>query len=221
MLKRGFTLIEVMASLLVFAIGGTMALSVFNFNATARVSLKERMEANLIAHNLLQTLILKSKTDTDPPTGWRKDFLIDQFDPVGPADDGDEVWFNLTLPDRRINIQQWVKDAGPVALPDRRAVKEYGCSANDPRASDEIDESITPYTSDSSNFEWRFSITKNPVYKIRRYEVCYTEYEDPDEVDLDVTNDIYLLRVEVSWPKTILPITCTDRKRVTIYTIIS
>ena len=64
MKARGFTLIEVMASLLIFAIGGTMALTVFNFNAGSRIDIDEKAEAYLLANNIIKTLILKEQTCT-------------------------------------------------------------------------------------------------------------------------------------------------------------
>lgn len=63
MKKRAFTLIEIMASLMVFAIGGTLALSVFNFTTANRITMHEKNEAQLLASNLLKTYMLKSITD--------------------------------------------------------------------------------------------------------------------------------------------------------------
>lgn len=64
LIKKAFTLIEVMASLLIFTIGGTMALTVFNFNAANRIDLDAKTEANVLANNILKTLILQYKNNT-------------------------------------------------------------------------------------------------------------------------------------------------------------
>jgi prepilin-type N-terminal cleavage/methylation domain-containing protein len=60
---KAFTLIEIMVSLLIFAIGGTIAMSTFTFTASNRIFLDEQTEAYLIASNILQTLILRTQTD--------------------------------------------------------------------------------------------------------------------------------------------------------------
>lgn len=61
-LHYGFSLIEVTSSLLIFAIGGSIALTVFSFNASERIRLNDDTEAKLIATNILSTLILYERT---------------------------------------------------------------------------------------------------------------------------------------------------------------
>ena len=65
MKRKGFTLIEIVSSLLIFAAAGTMVLSVLNYNAGNRVEIMERLEAFDLASGLLNTLVLRSQTDPD------------------------------------------------------------------------------------------------------------------------------------------------------------
>jgi len=53
-----------MASLLILAIGGTIAISTFTFMGSKRIFLDEQTEAYLIANNVLQTLLLYTQTNS-------------------------------------------------------------------------------------------------------------------------------------------------------------
>ncbi len=67
--NKGFTLIEVVASMMVFAIGASISLSFFNLNAVTRRTLEEKAEAEVLASNILKTLSLQHKTDTQLTDG--------------------------------------------------------------------------------------------------------------------------------------------------------
>lgn len=107
---KGFTLIEVVSSLLIFAIGGTMALSVFNFNATNRVDIVERTDAFEIANNKLQTLLLRSETDSD----WNSTNVLTNGNWNTPTDNA-------------VPIQEWNADG---ATPTAKGVQKFDGSAN-------------------------------------------------------------------------------------------
>ncbi len=178
MKRKGFTLIEIVSSLLIFAAGGTMALSVFNYNAGNRVEIMERMEASDLASSILNTQILCSQTDSK----WK-----DDYDSIR---DAATMW----TPFKDIHIQSLEADSQAEEV--RRNAQTLDGAANF------LKSDYNAFTQ-LSGYQWRFRLIpvedREPM-KLKRSNILYRKYSAPAfEQVLD--DPYFMLQVEVSWPR--------------------
>lgn len=174
---KGFTLIEIVSSLLIFAAGGTMALSVFNYNAGNRVEIMERMEASDLASGLLCTQILSSQTDVK----WKED-----YDSIRDVTTG---W----TPFKDIPIQTLEPDAQAEDV--RRNAQTLNGAANFLK----YDLNALPPL---SGYQWRYRLipATEDTMQVKRAKILHCTYSDPvcQKVSME---DHYILQLELSWPR--------------------
>ena len=198
MKRKGFTLIEIVSSLLIFAAGGTMALSVFNYNAGNRVEIMERMEAFDLASGILNTLVLRSQTDE----GWK---LGNTKMPTG-----NNVWTGY----EDVPIQSLQPDTAD------DHIKRNSISLNG--AANFLKSGFNAFT-ELSGYQYRYRLIKadstNPVMKIKRSKILYRTYDNPTAEEVALEDLQCVLQVEVSWPRDEL--TESRRKKVLLNTVVT
>ncbi|MBN2145079.1 MAG: type II secretion system protein [Candidatus Aureabacteria bacterium] len=195
--KKGFTLIEITSALLIFAIGGTIAMSVFTVAQSNRAGLEQSTEATIIANNLLQTLVLKTQTDPAFSNTINNPANHNTWNPPQP---GTPAYFT-------IGAQQWNSNG---SLSTSRGITVYNCSCN----------------YGVGLYEWRFIINQsdvdiNPRLDIERIRVNGTFLNPLDplgKLGLTFSNfSIKILTVEVSWPNTLIP---AERRNVVLSSVV-
>ena len=178
MKRKGFTLIEIVSSLLIFAVCGTMALSIFNFNASNRVEIMERMEASDLASGILNTLVLRSQTDPEWETAnstikdgntWR-DFEDVPIQSLEPETQSEDVKRNSISLNGAANFLKSVYNS---------STKTF-----------------------TSAYQWRYRLipATEDTMQIKKTKILHRLESDPDPEDVSIS-DHYILQVEVSWPR--------------------
>ena len=200
--RFGFTLIEITSSLLIFAIGGTMALSVFNFNATNRSELQERAEAFEIGAGKIQTLILRSMTDST----WKSQIQSGTI--------ATETWISSDTIDTQfapIQNQGWkgIDDSTTTTYEVRSPMVTEG-SSNEWRS--------YGATTSLSRFEWRYKLSA-VNFSIKRSVTGWETDSNPPSLTTNGSNGQYLLKVEVGWPASVS--NWNERKKITLETLIT
>lgn len=192
---KGFTLIEIVSSLLIFAAGGTMALSVFNYNAANRVEILERMEAFDLASGFLNTLVLRSQTDET----WKTTATAGIKDGL--------TWSAF----QDINIQS--------LEPEIQAEDVKRNSINVNGAANFLKSGFNAFT-ELSGYQWRFRLIPATMdtMEIKRSKIFYRKYSSPALEKMKI-DDHYILQLEVSWPRDEL--TADRRKKVLLNTVVS
>ena len=177
MKRKGFTLIEIVSSLLIFAAGGTMALSVFNYNAGNRVEIMERMEASDLASALLNTLVLRSQTDET----WKTTATAGIKDGL--------TWSAL----QDINIQTLEPDSQAEDV--RRNAQTLDGAANF------LKSDFNAFTQ-LSGYQWRYRLipATEDTMQVKRAKILHCTYSDP-VLEKIVMENHYILQLEVSWPR--------------------
>lgn len=183
--KYGFTLIEIMASLMIFAIGGSIALSFFSFNASSRINIEEKLEAYQLADNIIKSIILKKTTGKSITLGNTK-FKYPagfQYRPNENVILEHDDWFFADI-----------------------GIQTFGGSDNNIPVAKPLTSSNTSYmvssSTNESKYEYGYSLVDNPsnALKYIRHEDSYTEPSSPsNEVSLDDSLDMFT--VVVTWPK--------------------
>jgi hypothetical protein len=189
---------------MIFAIGGTLALSVFNFNAAGRLRLEERTEASLIAHNILKTLALKHRTDT-PLSGvggstWQYP-AGHSYKPNQDVYPGHQDWFWAVVPAYPFSLSG--TPPTPPVMPIAGANAQYSMPAD----------------AGNSIFEYGWCVVDDPqnVLKYLRLSENWTEYASPPVVTPGAS-DLSFLTVTVTWPRS--ETQKHERNRVTVSTVI-
>ncbi len=182
-----------MASLLIFAIGGTVAISILTYTGSNRILLDEQTEAYLIANNVLQTVLLYTQTNPgvvkeDPGALLWTSSILGDVTPPGKWN----PW--VAIP-----VQAWNTLAPPNA-------QVYGEASNS--------------FSGQSAYEWSYSLkdAAGSQMQIKRFQVNHVTLVTPSATS-GVNSQLRTLTLAVRWP---LSETNVDRrKRVLVSAILS
>jgi len=199
--NKGFTLIEVVASMMVFAIGASISLSFFNLNAVTRRTLEERAEAEVLALNILNTFSLQNKTSTklnDGTNTWNyagSAYVSGSHD-VYPSHNSKWEFANGSWGDIHV-------DTGLVE-PLVSASERY--------------KYYPDTTVENSIFQYNFFVSDiSNIIKVIRSKKDWDNITTPTPQSLN-TSAGKILTVAVTWPKNVT-LEC-DRKRVVVSTVL-
>ncbi|EKD27483.1 MAG: hypothetical protein ACD_79C00705G0002 [uncultured bacterium] len=195
---KAFTLIEVMASLMVFAIGGAFALSVFNFNVANRILLDEKSEASLLATNILKTLVLQHQSGAINLTQGGAAWKYPATSPYKPNEDvypRHDLWQFAVVP-----VQSW-KLSGELEYKPITGANTY----------------YTDYVNNDSVFEYGYCVIDNPQDIIEYNRLKDGWDTSPPGGTISMDSSYKMLTVAVTWPRT--NPNKEERKRVVVSTL--